>query len=470
MAANNQTPEADAARLAAFVSCSTDAIISKSLDGIIETWNPAAEALFGWAATEIIGQPITRLIPDELLDEEERILESIRQGEIVPKFQTTRVAKDGTRIPIEVNVSPVRDSSGKVVGSAKIANDLREQTRLQAGLREKTDQFTALANNIPQLTWIANKDGWIYWYNQRWYDYTGTTLEDMQGWGWKRVHHPDHVDRVVHRIQQAWDSGEPWEDTFPLKRHDGVYRWFLSRANPLKNDNGDVILWCGSNTDITEELEAKNHIALLMREVNHRSRNMLATIQAMVNRSRHKSSEDLVESLLRRISALKSNQEILDGGDWTGARIVDVVASQIGHLEDHQRARIKVTGPEDMMLGARHAEALGLAIHELATNADKYGSLSNDTGIVRVGWARSGDEADSPTTKFFWEESAGPQVSPPTRSGFGSLLIRQNIEAAFDGNVSLDFHQDGIVWSLECLSEECLIDEIQKVDIQDYLG
>jgi PAS domain S-box-containing protein len=459
----------DAARFAAIVACSSDAIISKSLDGIVQTWNPAAEALFGWTADEIIGQSITRIIPEDLLDEEQRIIDSIRRGEIVPKFQTTRLAKDGTAIPIAVTVSPVRDSSGRVVGASKIANDLREQTRLLAGIREKTEQFTALANNIPQLAWIANEEGWIYWFNQRWYDYTGTTLEDMEGWGWKSVHHPDHIDRVVERIQQAWDSGEPWEDTFPLKRHDGVYRWFLSRANPLKDEDGRVILWCGSNTDITEELEAKNHIALLMREVNHRSRNMLATIQAMLNRSRHRSGEELAQSLLRRIAALKSNQEILDGGDWTGARIIDIVSAQIQHVGGGQRARIEISGPENLMIGTRHAEALGLAIHELATNADKYGALSNDTGRVQVGWRRSDSDDREPTMEFFWKETGGPKAGPPTQTGFGTLLIRQNIEAVFRADVTLDYREEGLFWSVECPADTCLIDRIDRVETQQYL-
>ena len=459
----------DAARFAAIVACSSDAIISKSLDGIVQTWNPAAEALFGWTADEIIGQSITRIIPEDLLDEEQRIIDSIRRGEIVPKFQTTRLAKDGTAIPIAVTVSPVRDSSGRVVGASKIANDLREQTRLLAGIREKTEQFTALANNIPQLAWIANEEGWIYWFNQRWYDYTGTTLEDMEGWGWKSVHHPDHLDRVVERIQQAWDSGEPWEDTFPLKRHDGVYRWFLSRANPLKDEDGRVILWCGSNTDITEELEAKNHIALLMREVNHRSRNMLATIQAMLNRSRHRSGEELAQSLLRRIAALKSNQEILDGGDWTGARIIDIVSAQIQHVGGGQRARIEISGPENLMIGTRHAEALGLAIHELATNADKYGALSNDTGRVQVGWRRSDSDDREPTMEFFWKETGGPKAGPPAQTGFGTLLIRQNIEAVFRADVTLDYREEGLFWSLECPADTCLIDRIDRVETQQYL-
>lgn len=460
----------DAARFAAIVSCSSDAIISKSLDGTVQTWNPAAEALFGWSADEIVGQSITRIIPENRLEEERRILESVRQGKIVPRFRTTRLSKDGTEIPIAVTVSPVRDDSGQVVGASKIANDLREQARLLAGLQEKTEQFTALANNIPQLAWIANAQGWIYWYNQRWFDYTGTTLQDMEGWGWKSVHHPDHVDRVVRRIQEAWDSGEPWEDTFPLKRHDGAYRWFLSRANPLKDSDGRVILWCGSNTDITEELEARKRIEMLMREVGHRSRNMLATIQAMINRSRHKSSEELADSLIHRIAALKSNQEILDGGDWTGARIVDVVNAQTQHVSDKQRSRIQVVGSQDLIISARHAEALGLAIHELATNADKYGALSTETGTVQIGWQRSDNKEERLSLEIFWSESGGPEVSLPTRRGFGFLLVKQNVEAVFNGEVSFDFRREGIIWSLTCPADNCLIDHIDRVDPQDYLS
>lgn len=470
MSADYQTEVTDAARFAAIVACSSDAIISKSLDGIVQTWNPAAEALFGWTAEEIVGQPIGRIIPPELSGEEADILARIRQGKVVPKFQTVRLAKDGTRIPISVTISPVRDRSGAVVGASKIANDLREQVRLVSGLREKTDQFTALANNIPQLAWMADGDGWIFWYNQRWFDYTGTTLEDMEGWGWKAVHHPDHVDRVVTKIQRAWDSGEPWEDTFPLKRHDGVFRWFLSRANPLKDEDGRILLWCGSNTDITDELDAKNRIKMLMREVSHRSRNMLATILAMLNRSRHQTSDELADSLTSRIIALKSNQEILDGGEWSGARIIDVVNKQIEHVGGRRRGRIEVSGPESLMVGTRHAEALGLAMHELATNAEKYGALSNDVGFVRIGWRLSSEDQPNSMLEIDWNEFGGPTVTEPARTGFGTLLIRQNIEAIFRGDVSLDYHEDGLRWSLAAAANDCLIDRIDRLEAHDYMA
>ena len=459
----------DAARFAAIVESSSDAIVSKSLDGIVQTWNPAAEAMFGWTAGEMIGQPITRIVPTDLLAEEDGILSRIRQGETVPRFKTVRQTKSGERIPIAVTVSPVRDEHGNVVGASKIASDLRQQNRMREELRQASDQFTALADNIPQLAWIADSTGWIYWYNQRWYDYTGTTLEDMQGWGWRDVHHPDHVDRVVEKVSKAWEGTEPWEDTFPLKRHDGVYRWFLSRANPLMDENGKVLLWCGSNTDITEELEAKEHAALLMREVNHRSRNMLATIQAMLNRSRYETPGELAKALSRRITALKSNQQILDGGDWSGARIVDIVNAQLEHVAPERRDQIAIAGPDHQVLGANCAEALGLAIHELATNAEKYGALSSSEGKVEIEWHLSGEDGAEEMLHVMWRESGGPAVDAPIRTGFGTLLIKRNIDTVFRTDATLDFRPEGLCWSFASPARNCLIDKIERVAPGTYL-
>jgi PAS domain S-box-containing protein len=125
-------------------------------------------------------------------------------------------------------------------------------------LRESETRFRELADNISQFAWTADAKGWIYWYNKRWHDYTGTTLEDIQGWGWQKVHHPGHVDRVVQRIRQSFENGTPWEDTFPLRSKDGTYRWFLSRALPIRNEAGEVVRWFGTNTDVTEQIEAEN--------------------------------------------------------------------------------------------------------------------------------------------------------------------------------------------------------------------
>jgi len=125
----------------------------------------------------------------------------------------------------------------------------------RARLHESQKRFVTMANSIPQLAWITDEHGHIYWYNQRWYDYTGTTLEEVEGWGWKAVHHPDHVDRVVSKIRQCFEEGVDWEDTFPLRGKDGRYRWFLSRAEVIRDARGKAVSWFGTNTDITEQLE-----------------------------------------------------------------------------------------------------------------------------------------------------------------------------------------------------------------------
>ena len=113
------------------------------------------------------------------------------------------------------------------------------------------DDFRNLADALPQLAWIARADGHIIWYNARWYDFTGTTLEEMQGWGWRKIHHPDHIDAVEVRYRLAVEAGVSWEDTFPLLGADGEYRWFLSQAMPHRAPDGTILRWYGTNTDIT---------------------------------------------------------------------------------------------------------------------------------------------------------------------------------------------------------------------------
>jgi PAS domain S-box-containing protein len=144
-------------------------------------------------------------------------------------------------------------SLGRFASSAyQVVESLNLLEKQVEAVRESEERFHTLADNISQLAWMADAQGWIYWYNRRWFDYTGTTLEEMHGWGWKQLHHPEHVERVVQRIQQSWDSGEAWEDTFPLRGKDGEYRWFLSRALPIRDADDQIVRWFGTNTDITD--------------------------------------------------------------------------------------------------------------------------------------------------------------------------------------------------------------------------
>jgi PAS domain S-box-containing protein len=148
-------------------------------------------------------------------------------------------------------------------------------------LRESETQFRTLANSIPQLAWMARPDGSVFWYNQRWYDYTGSTFEEMQGSGWESVHHPEHVERVAAGIRRCWQTGEDWEDTCPLRGKDGQYRWFLSRAVPIRDSGGNIVRWLGTSTDISSQRAADEQIRKLNNELKQRLAELETIMQVL---------------------------------------------------------------------------------------------------------------------------------------------------------------------------------------------
>ncbi len=168
---------------------------------------------------------------------------------------------DGSIGTLIVSAKPILADRGKITGTVWMVQDITESREAEEALKESEERFKALANNIPQLAWMTDEIGYIFWYNQRWYDYTGTTLDEMKGWGWQKVHHPDYVDKVTEKFRDHVEKGEAWEDTFPLRGKDGNYRWFLSRAFPIRDESGKIVRWFGSNTDITEELDTQRNLA-----------------------------------------------------------------------------------------------------------------------------------------------------------------------------------------------------------------
>ena len=200
-----------------------------------------------------------------------------------------------------------------------------------AALRVSEARFRALADNIAQLAWMADGSGWIFWYNKRWFDYTGTTLEDMKGWGWQQVHHPDHVDRVVAKIRDHFATGEAWEDLFPLRGRDGEYRWFLSRALPVRDATGQLVCWFGTNTDVTEQRAAEQRLREVDRRKNefiamlgHELRNPLAAIR---------SATDFLHAWRAPEPQLKEALQVLERQSAHMAHLVDGLldASRIAH-------------------------------------------------------------------------------------------------------------------------------------------
>jgi PAS domain S-box-containing protein len=300
---------------AAIVASSDDAIIGKSLDGIIESWNEGAQRLFGYTAREAIGQPATLLIPDERHDEEPHILGRIRRGERIDHYETVRRRKDGSLVDISLTVSPVFDAAGRIVGAAKIARDIGERKRAEAVTR------------------------------------------------------------------------------------------------------------------------------LLNLELQHRTRNLLAVIHSIA-RSSLKSGQPIEEgraAFLTRLHALSHANELLATADWQAVMLHDVIARAMQPFG----ARHTIEG-ENVMLDASATQGFSLVVHELCTNAYKYGALSVREGTVAIRWSvDSGTDGDH--LRFCWQESGGPAVTMPTRTSFGTELLKSAVAGSETG---VDYDVGGLVYTL----------------------
>lgn len=240
------------ARLGAIVASSDDAIISKSLDSIIQSWNAGAERVFGYSEMEAVGRSVLMLIPPDRHNEEYEILARLRRGERIDHYETVRRRKDGTLIDVALTVSPIRDASGTVVAASKIARDITERKRAEESMRRSEEELRAMADAMPQLAWIAAADGSVTWYNRGWYDYTGKTFEQLEGWGWQTVHQPDVLPEVIRRWKHSVASGQAFEMEFPIRSAAGEFRWFLTRAAAVRDHAGHVARWFGTCTDIDE--------------------------------------------------------------------------------------------------------------------------------------------------------------------------------------------------------------------------
>jgi PAS domain S-box-containing protein len=190
---------------------------------------------------------------------------------------------DGTAVWVAVTVSAVRAPAGAIAFFVGVAEDIGDRRRIEGEVRRREAEFRALANGIPQLCWIADSSGRRLWYNQRWFEFTGQTPDQAAGHGWRERHHPEHIDRVLAGMRDAFARNAMWEDTYPLLRHDGEYRWFLVRAMPLVSDDGRAHRWFGTNTDITERLEMEATLKNVIGVVAHDLRNPVHTILMSVS-------------------------------------------------------------------------------------------------------------------------------------------------------------------------------------------
>jgi PAS domain S-box-containing protein len=367
------------------------AIFTLDMEGRITSWNVGAEAVFGWPDTAIIGQPAAVLFPVEDREAgvpERELAKAFEQGGAANEHWLVR--RDGRRLFASEVIRPLYDARGRVRGAVKVARDETERRKAEDALRRSEESFRTLANSIPQLAWMADAEGWIFWYNDRWFAYTGTRLEEMKGWGWRKVHHPDHVEQVVRRITHAWTTGEPWEDTFPLRGRDGKYRWFLSRALPIRDEEGCVVRWFGTNTDITEQREAEERQALLTREISHRVKNSLQLVASLLGiqakGSTHEEVRSALEDAWTRVQTIAQvHDHLWKRREVTTIELAEFLASLCAGLRATAPLhRIVYESAGTISVPTDRAIPIGLLLNELVTNAVKYAYPASVGGEIHV--------------------------------------------------------------------------------------
>jgi two-component system CheB/CheR fusion protein len=382
--------------LAAVVRTSQDAIISKTLDGIITSWNPGAQRLFGYTPEEAIGQPITLIIPPDRHDEERRILQQLRRGERLEHMETVRVAKNGQRLDISVTISVIRDAEGRIVGASKVARDITARKRATDLLRASEARFRFLAETIPSIVWTTAPDGKVTYVNRRWLEYCG--IDD-----WEKATspgltlHPEDEERCTKAWQWHLRKGRDFEIEVRHRRHDGVYRWFVARAVPFRDETGKILSWFGTTTDIHEQKEMEETLRQADRRKDeflatlaHELRNPLAPIRNSLHIMRLKGDDPVTVDQARKIMDRQLGQmvrlvdDLLDVGRITRGKLelrkerVELGAV-IKNAIDATRPLIQAAGHElDLSLASRpvylDADPVRLAqvLSNLLNNAAKY--------------------------------------------------------------------------------------------------
>jgi PAS domain S-box-containing protein len=263
-ALNGEYPGTETASLllSAIVDSSDDAIISKDLNGYITSWNKSAERLFGYTAAEAIGKSVAELlIPADRQQEEPGILARLRRGDRVDHFETVRRRKDGTLLDISLTISPVKDSQGRIIGASKIARDITDRKRAEADLLASERKFRQLADAMPQIVWTAQPDGRVDYYNERWYEFTAFSRENFGDESWLLIVHPEDRKSCYEAWYESVRSGNPYGTQYRFwDRQEKRWRWFMGRALPIHDPNGQIVKWFGSCTDIDEQKRVEDEL------------------------------------------------------------------------------------------------------------------------------------------------------------------------------------------------------------------
>jgi len=310
----------------------------------------------------------------------------------------------------------------------------------ERALNASDREFRELADFAPVMIWRSGVDQLCDWFNTPWLTYTGPPMIDEVGNGWARGVHPDDLQRCMATYVGAFQAREPFSMEYRLRRHDGEYRWLLDNGKPFYRDDRFAGYW-GSCIDITAHRDAAHAQRVLVNELSHRVKNTLAVVQAMATQT-FNGDRPMAESLAAfesRLRALAGAHDLLVTHAWEEVALRGVVETTIAP-HDPGGARIAIDGPP-LMLTSATAVAIAMAVHELLTNAAKYGALATASGRVDLRWQF---DAASERLRMNWKEIGGPPVVIPAHRGFGIRFIERVLACEAGGDATVAFEEDGV--------------------------
>ena len=383
---------------------------------------------------------------------------------------------DGTEHVVDFACMPIRDAIGRVAVVIPTGMDITERVQGErirrayeeerrraetlASLRASEERFRSALLNSPLPTLLFDDQEQILAVSRSFLEEAGYSREELRRMeDWTDRAYRERSREVLEQIRQMISiEPEALRVDLTVRTKEGRERLWNFVSSPLGTQSDGRRLFVCMAQDVTERKAHEEQIRLLMREANHRVKNLLTLVQAIARQTAGLESKDFIGRFTERVQALAANQDLLVRNDWQGVDVEDLVRAQLAHFGDLIGSRIAVHGPK-LHLTAVSAQAIGLALHELATNAGKYGALSTDAGRVDVRWRLDGD-----IFAISWIERNGPPVRRPERRGFGSTVTDTMAKRTLGGEVQLDYAPSGLEWRVSCPAANTLERTMEAID------
>jgi PAS domain S-box-containing protein len=417
--------------------------------------NAALSAIIGHAPEELEGRSFLELTHPEDRDEDaERYARQVRGEYAHYSIQKRFMRKDGGIVFVNVLSSSVLDQQGRFRYGVRVVQDVTEQLQAEERLRQSERHVRELLEALPAAIYTTDAAGRITYYNQAAVEFSGRTpILGSDEWcvTW-RLFTPDGIPLPHDQCPMAvaLKEGRAVRGAEAIaERPDGTRVPFIPFPTPLRDASGRIIGAINMLVDITERKQAEEHQRVLIDELNHRVKNTLATVQSIASQTIRTSPaiETFSENFEARLLSLSKAHELLTRQAWTGVNLRDIICQELEPYDDGSATRVLLVGP-NLMLEPRVGLALSLVLHELATNAVKYGALSTEQGLVTVRWSAS-DAGTPDVLRINWVESGGPVVMPPAQRSFGTRLIERSMTKDLQGMATLDFDPAGLRCVLE---------------------